>query len=102
MRKTLFISILIIFMIQASSGKKKVNKERGTDPNTCDKGYFSCGDSSSVCIPQLLVCDGTFDCRSGNDEMNCAQLRTHNLDDEESLNRDIPTFNLEIGEKKPI
>ncbi|KAJ1197080.1 hypothetical protein NDU88_000942, partial [Pleurodeles waltl] len=40
------------------------------DSGRCPLGQFPCG-NLSVCLPQLLHCNGNQDCENGADEENC-------------------------------
>ncbi|CAB1456367.1 unnamed protein product [Pleuronectes platessa] len=40
---------------------------------TCPLGYFPCG-NLTVCLPQLLHCNGIDDCGNQADEENCVRL----------------------------
>lgn len=37
----------------------------------CDEDHWDCGGDDTECISRLKVCDGTKDCRNGDDEENC-------------------------------
>lgn len=39
---------------------------------TCPLGYFPCG-NLTVCLPQLLHCNGNDDCGNQADEENCGE-----------------------------
>ena len=39
----------------------------------CSVDQFSCGDGS--CVSESNVCDGTWDCASGAEEVNCSKLQ---------------------------
>jgi len=48
---------------------------------SCPPGEFPCG-GSGRCIPELLVCDGKYDCGFGDhsDEQSCANVRVDSID----------------------
>ena len=35
----------------------------------CGPGFYTC--ASGLCIPEMLVCDGVYNCNTGDDEANC-------------------------------
>nr|XP_033801768.1 relaxin receptor 1-like [Geotrypetes seraphini] len=43
------------------------------DSESCPVGHFPCG-NLSVCLPQLLHCNGIQDCTNGADEENCVDI----------------------------
>ena len=42
-------------------------------PFECDFGYMRCG-QLEMCVPEVEVCDGYYQCPNGTDEANCGKL----------------------------
>ena len=40
--------------------------------SACRENEFACGDTK--CVPESLMCDGTFDCDDGSDEKSCRKF----------------------------
>lgn len=46
------------------------------EATSCPLGYFPCG-NLSVCLPQLMHCNGINDCGNQADEENCGEASFH-------------------------
>ncbi|XP_045132767.1 low-density lipoprotein receptor-related protein 1B-like [Portunus trituberculatus] len=60
----------------------------------CNGGDFNCG---ATCVPAQYVCDGHYDCPTGNDELDCPEeILPHAFSDDYTIGMDAPTFDLEF------
>ncbi|KAG5270528.1 hypothetical protein AALO_G00193690 [Alosa alosa] len=62
---------VMIYCTYVVLGASNVSEEQAQ----CPLGYFPCG-NLTVCLPQLLHCNGVDDCGNQADEENCESQRT--------------------------
>ncbi|XP_033746428.1 very low-density lipoprotein receptor-like isoform X2 [Pecten maximus] len=72
---TYIFNTLLLFLILA------VYFSESGDAVACGPDLYKCGKSSDHCIPKAWVCDGERDCKSGSDELNCAENKTCSPDE---------------------
>ncbi|XP_063044566.1 relaxin receptor 1 [Engraulis encrasicolus] len=63
---------MMLYGISVVLGVSNVSEEQGLSqgPGQCPLGYFPCG-NLTLCLPQLLHCNGVDDCGNQADEENC-------------------------------
>lgn len=72
-RHILNVSTTLAFAVALTLGACGPTEDKNQDatlPADCEAYDFDCGDGNQ-CIDTDLVCDGTDDCNTGNDESDC-------------------------------
>ena len=67
-----FFTSLTILILSASFTALNISEET----TSCPLGYFPCG-NLSMCLPQLMHCNGINDCGNQADEENCGEASSH-------------------------